>query len=127
MRLLRRQRWLAIVGFAALAIQFAAAFGHHHVHTSHKLESLNQLAGKSAASEATHDDSSHSPHHSDEDFCEICWSLATLASLTDPVLAPLAVPDKAKQASVAPGQSIIVALRLARANLPRGPPLTLLN
>ena len=137
MRQLRWHQWFAFVGLAALAIQFAAAFGHHHDHIPHSHESHSQYADLAPlvagiadhSVDHGHDGHDHDGHehgprrHSDEDLCAICWSITTLASLAVPEIAQLAAPSKARLPKIPPPDASGVVLRIGRAHLPRGPPV----
>ncbi len=144
MRQLRRHRWFAFLGLAALAIQFAAAFGHHHDHAAHSLDtqdhernervahfialvghrSDDEIAGWLDRAGDHRHHNHHGPHkHSDEDLCAICWSIATLASLAIPEIAQLPFHLKARLPKILPPETSGSYLRIGRAHWPRGPPV----
>lgn len=149
----RRQRWLAFMGFAALVIQLAATFGHHHAHlppapSVHFLASivdharaldaslqggshhhgpghLDHGVGNSPRTAQHHPGPTQDPAHDDEDNCQTCQSIGSHAGLILP-------EQTAELRGFWPSTPVFFAadtsghsLYLRRAHLPRGPPRSL--
>lgn len=142
-RAFRKQQWLVLIGFAALAIQYAAAFGHHHAHHAHDAHGVGAALHAALAHidvhehddehghhdhDHSHDDHGHhehapAPSDDDEHDCQTClttgmfaWSVAL-----DVDAHPLGAREAAPQ--IAAPDNALTAHSLGRANMPRGPPL----
>ncbi len=146
MRLTRTRPWWVAIALAALSIQFAASFGHHHNHTSE-----NPLADHASArgawhhSHAHHDghghtghghdehdldhhnDTPHEPepadgHHDEEGHCATCWTIVLLAGVLVASLAALYRLDRTSSYLFERVRTACITRRCLRANRARAPP-----
>jgi len=143
---------LVIIGLAALAIQYAISFGHHHDHaddTGHAAHAVpafvsigtfaadheyqvghirddDRRGEVSHVGEDVHEGHLPEPSRGANEACEICWSLSTLAGLVLPGFHGVPHCYFATQQQIPAPVTVGTLHRLSRANLPCGPPHTIL-